>query len=400
MTLTPTEEGLEARFRPRGIGRWFSAAFLSIWLCGWLAGECFAIGMLVLGVGSFLNGAPAPGSPATMPIGVAAVAAHILRLWLSFWTLGGWAAGYHLLQLISSEDRILVRHDALVVRRRIGPFRSTRTVPRAEIDGIHSIARKNRVIADTTGGTIELTMHASGDSVALVAALREALDIGAASDDTFPPKDWREVIDADGRTALVHLEDNRRARGRIAWGLAILVAGLAAAAARNAPADSGALPAACGLAFLALALGWGAWRISNTRREWRIDPGRLSLRRRSARGARDLFEGHSLEFIETSDSDGDRWYTLYAVAAGAPPAQVPPRISDLRLRRKISRSMDDPSEPRRLGAWIARRTGMRLEDRTPAVHTVQLAELLGRLEASGRLGRWLAKRLPTAGRTP
>jgi len=400
MTIERTGEGLEARLRPRGFGRWFSAAFLLVWLCGWLAGECFAIWMLVLGVRSFLSGTPAPGSPAAMPIGVAAFAALFLLLWLSFWTLGGWAAGYHLLQIISSEDRILVRHDALVLHRRIGPFRSTRTVPRSEIAAIYSVARKNRIVAETAAGTIDLTMHAAGSEVAaLVAALREALGTGGGRDETFLPKDWREVIDDEGRTALVHLEDHRRTRGRIAWGLTILVAGLAVAAARGARADAGGLPAAYGLALLALALGWGAWRISSTRREWRIDPGRLVLRRRSARGVRELFEARSLEFVATTDSDDDRWYTLYAVAPGAPPTQVPPRIADLRLRRKIARAMDDPSEPRRLGAWIAQRSGLRLDDRSPAdMKAVSLTDLLGRLEASGCLGRWLAKRLPRESR--
>ena len=398
MTIERTAEGLEARLRPRGFGRWFTATFLLVWLCGWFAGECFAIWMLVGGVRAFIAGTLLAQEQPDQPLAMAVLAGLFLLLWLSFWTLGGYAAGREFLRLVSSEDRILVQHGTLVVRRRIGPFRSTRTVPRDEVAGIHAVARKNRVMAETKGGAVELTMLARGaETESLVVALREdlGLGVGDSREALFLPDPWREVIDDEGRTVLVRDENQRRIRGRIAWGLTALVAAASIPVFAGTRANPDGLPAACMLGSLALALGWGAWRISRTRLEWRIDPGRLSLRRRSARGARELFEAQSLEFVGTTDSDDDRWYTLYAVAPGAPPTQVPPRLSDLRRRRKIAREMDDPSMPRRLGTWIARRSGMRLDDRSPADgKPADLAELLGRLEASGRLGRWLAKRLP------
>ena len=291
-----------------------------------------------------------------------------------------------------------VRHDALVVRKRLGPLRWTRRVPRADVVGVHSIARKNRVVAQMRGGALELTTHASGaECESFVTELREALGLGrdVADDGLSLPEHWREIIDDEGRTALVRDEDQRRGRGLFAWGLTLLVATVSFPIVAGARTNGDGLPAASMLAVLTLALGWSAWRISRTRLEWRIDPGRLSLRRRAPGGAAELFEAQSLEFVETTDSDGDRWYTLYAVAPGAPPAHFPPRFADLRLRRRISREMDDPSEPRRLGAWIARRSGLRLEDRAPpAAKTIEMAELVARLEATGRLGRWLAKRLP------
>jgi len=405
MTIERTGEGLEVRLRPRGFGRWFSAAFLLVWLCGWLAGECFAIWMLVGGARAFVSWALFDPAQTSQPMGMAVLAGLFLLLWLSFWTLGGYAAGREFLRLVSSEDRILVQQGTLVLRRRIGPFRSTHSVPRDEVAGLHAVAGKNRVIAETKGGAVELTMLARGAEIeSLVAALQEELGLGAgdARDSLFLPQPWREVIDDEGRTALVSGEDQRRARGRFAWGLAAFVAAASIPVFTGARSNPDGLPAACMLGPLALALGWGAWRISRTRLEWRIDPGRLSLRRRSARGARGLFEAQSLEFVQTTDSDGDRWYTLYAVAPGAPPTQVPPRLSDLRLRRRVAREMDDPATPRRLGAWIARRSGLRLDDRSPNDgKPADLAELVARLEAAGRLGRWLAKRLSTAaGRTP
>lgn len=400
MEMQRTGEGLEARLRPRGFGRFFSAAFLLVWLCGWVVGECFALWILVRGAAAWFGGDPVGRGDGLgqAPPAVAAFAALFLVVWLFFWTLGGYAAGRELLRLVWSEDRILVRHDALVVRKRLGPLRSTRTVPRADIAGIHSVHRRNRVIAQIRGGTIDLTTHAYGpESEALVSSLREALGLGrdAAEESLSLPEHWREVIDDEGRTALVCDEDHRRARGVFAWGLTLLVATVAYPVVAGARTSAEGLPASFMLGALTLALGWGAWRISRTRLEWRIDPGRLSLRRRSAGGARELFEGRSLEFVDTTDSDGDRWYTLYAVAPGAPPAQVPMRLSDLRLRRKLAREMDDPSEPRRLGAWIARRSGLNLDDRTRATtKAADLAEMVARLEATGRLGRWLANRLP------
>ena len=51
-------EGLEFRLRPGGPGRWFKAAFLGVWLCGWAAGEAFALWALVIGARALLTGEP------------------------------------------------------------------------------------------------------------------------------------------------------------------------------------------------------------------------------------------------------------------------------------------------------------------------------------------------------
>ena len=412
MTLTPTEEGLEARLRPRGAGRFFSAAFLLIWLCGWLAGECFALWMLLGGAAALLSSdPPAPGRD-PLPLAAALMGGLFLLFWLSLWTLGGWLAGREFLRLLWSEDRILVRPDALVIRRRIGPFRSTRTVPRDSLIGIHVLTRR-RLIAETTGGSVELTNLDQGSGgEELAAALRQALGLGdeSARRGQSLPRSWSEVIDDEGRTALVRDEGTRRLRGRFAWGLTVLVAGvavpvvLAAMAADplvsdgqlvpDARSGAGSLKAAGIMAALTAVLAWGAWWISRTRLEWRIDPGCLRLRRRSAGGVRELFEGRGLELIRSSDSDGDRWYTLNAVAAGAPPPAATFRFSDRRTRRTIVRAMDDPTEPQQVGAWLAARSGLRLDDPMPAEPaTVTPAEVIALFESAGPLGRWIAKRL-------
>jgi hypothetical protein len=54
--------------------------------------------------------------------------------------------------------------------------------------------------------------------------------------------------------------------------------------------------------------------------------------------------------------------------------------------------MNDPSTVRDLAAWLARKTGLELDDRsTPRAREIQLAELRVMLEGSGRFGRWAAK---------
>jgi hypothetical protein len=393
-----TPEGLEARLKPRGVGRYFSAAFLSVWLCGWLVGECFALWILVMGAASLLTGGEVPGWSEPAEPAMALMTGVFLIVWLTFWTFGGYAAARELLRTIWSEDRIVARADALVVHRSLGPFRSTKTIPRSDLRRIYAIARKCRLMAETLTGPVELTSLARGPACEELAnALRR--EMGLSSDETRGmgslPESWSEVVDAEGGMAIVENERQRRARARFAWGGTFFLATVALALVWSPDRRRDALPAACVFGALTVAIGWSAWRLTRTRLEWRIDPGRLRLRRRAAGWVKDLFEGNALELVETSDSDGDAWYTLCAAAAGAGPPQSPPRLSERRVRRRIAHEMDDPTVPRQLGAWLARRAGIPLQDRAdPELRTVELAKLISRLESGGRLSRWIARRIP------
>jgi hypothetical protein len=398
MTPERTPEGLEARLKPRGVGRFFSAAFLALWLCGWLAGESFALWILIKGGQAVVTGRSLPpGADPPSPAGALAIGLF-LAVWLSFWTLGGYLASRELLRLLWSEDRIVAGYESLVVRRRLGPFRWSRTVPRSSLVRIYCVERKGRMMTETTEGPVELTTLARGaECQALATAFQREMGLNpdVAGAPSAPPDRWRETIDDEGGVALIEDGDLRRTRGRVAWGLTFLsVSGLLALAS-YASRQAEALPILYGLGAMTAALAWSSWRISNTRLEWRLDPGRLRLRRRSGRRVKDLFEGDSLELVETSDSDGDSWFALNAVAAGAPPPSSPPRLSDRRYRRKIVHVMDDPTIPRRLGAWLAGRAGIRLDDRsTAASKQEELAALIVRLESGGRFSRWIAKHIP------
>ena len=78
--------------RPRGIGRYFEAAFLGVWLTGWLIGETVAIGalasvLLSLG-GVFSDSRWTEFGRSAAQAGVAFVLVF-LAVWLTGWTVGG-----------------------------------------------------------------------------------------------------------------------------------------------------------------------------------------------------------------------------------------------------------------------------------------------------------------------
>ena len=80
----PAKKGLEAA------RRWGAAAFIGFWLCGWAAGEVFAI--------AFLAGLlPGPGGVGG---GVGWFGTLFLVGWLGAWTVGGLAAFYAFISLI------------------------------------------------------------------------------------------------------------------------------------------------------------------------------------------------------------------------------------------------------------------------------------------------------------
>ena len=59
--------GFEARLRRTGIGRYFGASFLAVWLCGWAFGETFVLWILVRGGIALLTG-EALGSDPSPPV--------------------------------------------------------------------------------------------------------------------------------------------------------------------------------------------------------------------------------------------------------------------------------------------------------------------------------------------
>lgn len=386
------------RFRPQGPGRFFVAAFLSLWLCGWLAGEAFALWILWRILGTFL----ASGEGA-LPV------ALFLLVWLSFWTLGGVAALRELLRLLWSEDRLTVAADGGLERRvQRGPFRRRRVLSGREIRRFQVRGAGvwgGPLVADLSGRSLEITRLGSlrqrqeaADQLNRRLGLRPLAE--APADDpgqaqaripALPvlPAGWQELTPSFGSPLLVPDQALRWQQRRVMGLVNLVLWGLLALLVQRGLAWPGFWPLGIPLALLALASGWGQLWLAFGRLEWRLEPRVLVFQRRFGDRLRTLGEARALELVERVDSDGDRSYRLQALRPPDPPL----RVGD---------DATDPTPLRHLGAWLAARSHVPFDDRVPSEeqrHQQRRAEmerLRQQLAGSGRLGRWAARQLERA----
>ncbi len=297
----------------------------------------------------------------------------------------------------------MVGPEGLTRIERLGPFTSRRTFARGVPLRLYLLDRPGALMADAAGERVELTRLGTAEERA---ELRQAIarELGLpdepaeASEPAALPRGWEALIDPEGRRVLVR---DLEARRKLALTLTVLtaLAGTATAAlAWRGQDDGDALVPAAMAAALTIGLALMQQRLARTRPEWRLDSGRLVLRRRGPSGAKDLFEAASLEIAESRDDDGDAWYELVALAAGAPAgASAVVRPGRRRERRTVIRELHDPRPVRAFGAWLARETHLPLADRsTSEGRAAELRELKQQLAASGRLGAWAARLLERA----
>ncbi len=121
------------RLRPHGAGRFVSAAFLSVWLCGWAIGEAIVGWIVGKGIHALMTGEPLSRDGSTPAAGVLLIAGAFVATWLVFWTIGGVMAMREWCRLLMGEDRLLAGPDGLTVEHRYGPFRSRQTFARDAI---------------------------------------------------------------------------------------------------------------------------------------------------------------------------------------------------------------------------------------------------------------------------
>jgi hypothetical protein len=179
---------MEWTLRPRGAGRWLSAAFLSFWLLGWLAGELFAIAAVAALTANWL----APGFVSRWirgdapPPQIAYFAVPFLLLWLIIWTVGGLRAVKELFRLIGGEERVRLEGETVHVERRAGPF----------------VERKELPVSDLK--RLKLTLGSEEERRAVIAELRSLAGPAADRQDARPvaPDGWTEEIDATGAPVL------------------------------------------------------------------------------------------------------------------------------------------------------------------------------------------------------
>lgn len=384
------------RFRPQGPGRFFVAAFLSFWLCGWLAGEIFALWVLW----RLLTSGLATGQWA-LP------AVLFLLVWVGLWSVGGAVALRQVLGALWSEDRLVLGADGSFVREaHRGPFRRRRALPRQEIRRFHVGqvgAWGGPLLAELSGRSLEITRLGSprqrqeaADQLNRLLGLRPLAEDpadapGQAQIPAVPvlPAGWQELTPSFGSPLLVPEQALRRQQ-RLVMGVVNLVLwGLLALLLRGGPAWPGSWALGIPLALLALAGGWGQLWLAFGRLEWRLEPRVLVLQRRFGQRLRTLGEARALELVERVDSDGDRSYRLQALRPPDPPLRVEDHATD-------------PTPLRHLGAWLAARSHVPFDDRVPSEEQrrqqrrAEMERLRQQLAGSGRLGRWAARQLERA----
>jgi len=373
-----TNPGPEHLLRPRGFGRFVSAAFLAFWLCGWAIGESLVLWILIAGGIALLTGTPPEPGRELLEPGPAIAVGVFLLFWLTLWTFGGYAAITELLRLLWSRDAISADPACLRVHHRLGPFRSNVEIPRDRLCRIYVAPGDKSLRADTTTGPVVLSSLGTAlERANIAAALRTELRVPEEFESNVSslPDGWQEIVTPEGEIALVKDLAVRRTQARVALGLTLASATLALiliALTHTDPTVIGITVIAC---TAATGLTWGTTRLARSRIEWRIGAGSLTRRRRVGARLRDLDEISRLELTRSSDSDGDDWFSLEAVPG----------------KCTIERAQGDPAIPRRLGTWLAQRANIPFDDRSTREATARdLTLTLAQLKASGALGRTLA----------
>lgn len=387
--------GHEVVLRRRGgFGRYFSAAFLGVWLCGWLLGESFALWVLIRGGFALLTGEALNPGDGPIELTAAVAVGTFLLIWLSLWTLGGIAAATQLLRELWGGDRIVAGRDGLVLEWKAGPFRRRRAIPRDEIIGVALLPRRGAIVVDTTRERVEAgSLGDDAERRAVVSALRRELALAEVTRPAAPalPDEWAEVSTPEGWAALAPSPATRALQRRVVAVLASVALGVTAVFVRGTVMNPSRLPLALIGAAITSALAAGALWLARGRYEWRLESGCIVLLRRFDDRVTELFRATRLTLTSREDSDGDEWFELEANSeATANIGEIATVRPDRKQRRRIVQRMNDDAIPRRLGIWIAQRAGIPIDDRTTAqARAAEIAELRTLVEGSGRFGRFV-----------
>ena len=387
VSIQRTFRGLEVRLHSIGKARFFSAAFLGVWLAGWAAGEAVVLWLLVVGGWSLLTGRPPEPGRAPLEIGPGVAIGAFLTLWLALWTFGGIAALYEFLRLLWSADRLAISSGGLEVARKIGFITRRMLYPRESVRRLYRI--NSTLMLETVAGSVELTRLGTPElQDQIVTQFSTELGL-ASSQPVLLPANWEEIAAPEGGTLLVPNLANRRRQSLVAWVIALPLCAAAVVVAYASLADAHLLTLTVLVAAFAAAATWGACVVQFGRPEWRVEKGRIVQQRRFRSRVRPKFTGTSIHVSESHDSDGDAWYLL---EIAAPDPTHDPNGSGRLRRKKIISRLHDATEPRRLAAWLAMKSGLPIDDSIKAIPTTaSVRDLVGQLENSGRFGRAAAK---------
>lgn len=340
-------DGASVSLRPGGIGRFFGAAFLLVWLAGWLAGEVFALGFLFLIVRSVAGAAigaswPVPGGD-WIAGGSAALVFLFLLLWLTLWTAGGVAAIAELLRSLAGEDRVVVQSSGVELERRAGPFRRLRNFERSTIRRVRLRPHDKAVLMDTTSGTECISKYGTAeDRTAMADWLRSRLLLPtghARIDPGVAPAGWTMTL--EGAAALLTRMDprTRHISSSVMWAIAFLIGLTWFGVSTVTAAGRVVLPVL--LVVVASGAAWITW----SQREWVVRQDQLAARTTflTWRRERPFKSGAWLEVATSTDSDNDHHYTL--------------TVSDSEGTRQIASAINDDAEVVDLARWLSVRTG-------------------------------------------
>jgi hypothetical protein len=391
-----TFQGKEIVLRPKGVGRFFSAAFLGVWLTFWAVGEVVALGALVGGAWSLATGQSPGEGRSPLEVGPALAVGAFLVVWLALWTFGGWAAGREFLKLLFGVDRIRVSPAGLESLHQRGPFRHRERWPRESLLRVYLSGRAGALCLEATSGTRELS--SLGDAL----ERREAADLltqefGLSREplvDGRLPEQWKELRSDTGDYVL-RTDPRRRARfARCLQGIVAVLLVVSVTTVVHASSDLSFGPIAAMVVAGTAGAAFAAWRLTFQHDEWVLAEGRLTLRRVTPGGSSPKFTATALALRESSDSDGDAWYRVMALSEASAASRFPAERKT--TERELWSQSADGTEVRNLARWLAHRCRLPLLDRTtPAANAEDLTAYRQQLMASGRLGRWAARMLPS-----
>ena len=345
----PDAAGWRVTFRARGLARYLPAAFLSVWLCGWVVGEYFALGLLAGALRHWLGASLPlgwlPEMHGTLPSGgVQVFFGAFLLLWLSLWTFGGLGALAQLMLLLFGHEVVRVDGDMLVVERR-APF--PLSVSRLNATDIRGFRMRARTVhADTRRRAVAITQFSTAEEVTeLIAQLESWRRSYSPAADALAKGDaeiagWVVVTDESGALALSAGGRTRMILGLVLGAMgAIMLSVLGSMWLRDvswtARLVSLVLVIPGGICAYA-----GSWLLL-VRETLHPRPGAIERRRVAfGRTWTTVFAPLELAFEAVADSDGDLRHAL--------------RISGGGKRQNIVSALNDPNEPLTLGGWPSR----------------------------------------------
>ncbi|MCP9883897.1 hypothetical protein KBY97_01980 [Synechococcus sp. ATX 2A4] len=395
---------LTFHFRPQGPGRFVLGGFLSVWLCGWAAGEVFVLVMLsrLLREWAAADGPLGEGTASStgMSMGMTAALSGFLLLWVSLWTLGGIMALREWLRCFWADERLVLNAEGLTLRSRLGPFGRRRRIPSEEIRHCEVRGRgqhQGALVVELTDRVMELTRLGTGSERQSAAdALNAALGLrpgaapptaGEGVEAMAPrlPRRWQELEGAMFESpVLVPNLANRRLQTAVMAVVTGVFGALTFLLCRSALGQASYWIPAGIVALLALGCCWGTLWLLLGRRELRLEHHQLVVQRRFGRSLREVAQLESLELVEVTDSDGDAWYKLQ----GHRPLGKPLTLSS---------AINNAAEPRALGLWLHQRTQIPYRDAIPSQsereqqRAATVLALKQRLGESGRAGSWMLK---------